>query len=519
MTTPTDTIVAFIDLGTHSVRVLVVRIDASHAYTVLTQQKEAVRLGEGEFTDQHLQPRAIERAVLVCRHFADLARTFGATEIIAVATSATREAHNQGELLQLLREEAQLDMRVISGLEEARLIYLGVASGVHLGEQLATFIDIGGGSTEVIIGNQRQYVELDSMKLGTIRLLTAFMPGETGPISAERYAAMQQHVRNSAVRIAQRFRAHPTRLAFGSSGSVENLAAIAARVLYQRQPERQEVLTSADLARVVTLLRGLTLDERRKLPGINPERADIIIPGAVILETLMQELGLKEIRVSDRGLREGLLQDYLARNHYTPEVQEMSVRARSVLHLGHRCGFDAPHAAQVARLALELFDSARAAGLHTLGAWERELVEDAAQLHDVGSFISYNNHHRHSYYLISNADLLGFDQTELAIMATTAFFHRKVFPRQRHPEFAALDIRAQSVVRILCVLLRIAESLDRSHAGLVDSARLTLDGKRIALQLRTQPRCQLELWGVQNHADAVQRVFGRKMTVVVESYG
>jgi len=516
MTTSSGNTVAFLDLGTHSVRVLVVRIDANHSYTVLTQQKEAVRLGEGEFTDHHLQPAAIDRAVLVCRHFAELARSFGADEIIAVATSATREAHNQADLLRQLREDAQLDMRVISGLEEARLIYLGVASGVHLGDQLATFLDIGGGSTEVIVGNQRQYIDLDSMKLGAIRLAMLLIPGETGPISAERYAAMQRHVRNSAVRIVQRFGKHPTQLAFGSSGTIENLAAVSARAFYQRLPERHEVLTATDLTRVVTLLRGLTLDERRKLPGLNPERADIIIPGAAILETLMQELNLKSIRVSDRGLREGLLQDYLARTFYAPEVREMSVRARSVLHLGHRCGFDATHAAQVSRLALDLFDSARAAGLHTLGSWERELLNYASQLHDVGSFISYNNHHRHSYYLISNADLLGFDQTELAIMATTAFFHRKVFPRNRHPEFAALDVRAQAVVRILCVLLRIAESLDRSHAGLVESARLSLDGKRIVLRLRTHQRCQLELWGVQNHGDAVQRVFGHKMSVVME---
>ena len=517
MATPQGDVIAFIDLGTHSVRLLVVRIDSGHAYTVLTQQKEAIRLGEGEFLDQQLQPAAIERAVLVCRHFAEMARSFGATDIVAVATSATREAHNQGELLRLLREEAKVDMRVISGLEEARLIYLGVVSGLHLGHQLATFIDIGGGSTEVIIGHQREYLDLDSLKLGTLRLAVQFIGNETGPISAERYAAMQQYVRDSAVRFTQRFHGRPTPLAFGSSGTIENLAALAARTLYNRLPERHETLSLADLGKVAAMLRGLTVDERRKLPGLNPERADIIVPGAAILETLMQDLGLTAIRVSDRGLREGLLQDYLARHYYSPEVREMSVRARSVLHLGSRCGFDAAHAMQVARLAGQLFDSARDAGLHTFGPWERDLLGWAAQLHDIGAFVSYSNHQRHGYYLISNADLLGFDQTELAIMATTVFFHRKVFPRPRYPEFAVLDARAQEIVRIFCVLLRLAESLDRSHAGLVDSVTLIPGrNKHLTLRLHAQQPCPLECWGVQNHADAVKKAFGRKLVVETE---
>jgi len=195
------------------------------------------------------------------------------------------------------------------------------------------------------------------------------------------------------------------------------------------------------------------------------------------------------------------------------------VRARSVLRLANLCSVDTRHASHVAYLALELFDSARAAGLHALGAWERELLGYAGQLHDIGAFLSYTNHHAHSYYLIHHADLLGFDQLELQIMATAAFFHRRTFPRKRHPEFAALDVRAQSIVRVLCVLLRIAESLDRSHAGLVEHARFVAAGriaagrKSVTLRLYAPRGCQLELWGVQHHVDAVEKAFGRKMAV------
>lgn len=514
-TAATDDVVALIDLGTNSLRLLLVRIAPNHAYTVITQQKEMVRLGEGEFGDDQLQPAAIARTVQVCRQFTALAKRYEAREIVAVATAATREAHNQAALLDALREQAGLDIRVISGMEEARLIYLGVSTGVHMGERTAAFLDIGGGSTEVIIGDQRQYFDLESLKLGAIRLAALFPIGD-GPVSADAYDAIQKHVRNTAVRSVQRLRAYPVTLAFGSSGTIENLANIAARALHGRAPARPPELTRAELAEVVTLLRKLPLEERRKVPGLTPERADIILHGAAILQTLMDELDLSTIITSDRGLRDGLLQDYLARERDTAHLFELSVRARSVLRLAQTCGVDTRHASHVAHLALELFDSAQAAGLHTLGAWERELLGYAGQLHDIGAFLSYTNHHAHSYYIIHNADLLGFDQLELNIIATAAFFHRRTLPRKRHPEFAALDERAQAIVRVLCVLLRIAESLDRSHAGLVEHARVVATTRKaLTLRLYAPRGCQLELWGVQHHADAVEKVFGRKMTVEV----
>jgi len=511
--TSTDHVIGFLDLGTNSARLLLVRINPNHAYTVITQQKETVRLGEGEFDENTLQPEAMERTILVCRKFGELARASGAGEIIAVATSAVRDATNQREFLERLNAEAQLDMRVISGREEARLIYQGVASGVHLGNKNALFIDIGGGSAEVIVGNQHAYHDLDSLKLGAIRLTMLFMPGETGPISPARYAALQQHVRSTAVRFVQRARPFDAHLAFGSSGTVENLTSIAARVIHNRRPLRHETLTQPELREVVSLLCALPLEERRKVPGINPDRADIIIAGAAVLETLMQELKLPVIHASDRGLRDGLLVDYLLRTEALPAMKELSVRAQSVLRLGRICNFDERHAAHVAQLAMTLFDSARECKLHHLGSWERELLGWAAQLHDIGTFLSYANHHAHGYYFIRNADLLGFDQMELSIIAATAYFHRKVFPRQRHPEFAQLDDRAQQIVRVLCVLLRIAESLDRSHAGLVETARFRLDGnKRLLLDVGGQD-CQLELWGVKAHESAVEKLFGRKLVV------
>jgi exopolyphosphatase/guanosine-5'-triphosphate,3'-diphosphate pyrophosphatase len=511
-------LVAFMDIGTNSIRLLVVRIHPDHSTTVVTQLKQMVRLGEGEFTAQQaLQPEAIDRAVAVVRHFARLARSYGAVDIIAVATAATREATNQREFVRRVRREAHLDVRVVSGPEEARLIYLGVASGAHLGDKQAFFIDIGGGSTEVIIGTQHQHHYLNSLRLGAIRLTTQFLPNEQGPIAPQQYARLQRYIQHHTVHAVRELRAHRIDLALGSSGTIENLADIALRMSARRRLQRNDVVSYKDLKQAIMKLGTLSLAERRQVPGINPERADIIIAGAAILDVLMRELALPAIQVSDRGLRDGLLADYLLRHGHTPLLDGMSVRERSVLQLGRACHFDAAHGCTTARLAQAVFHSARTAGLHTFGAWECELLAHAAMLHRIGTFLTYNDYQAHSAYFIRNANLLGFDQTEIAIIAATALYHRKAMPHAEHPEFAALDRRAQKIVLVLCVLLRLAESLDRSHAGLVQQACLSIQGaSQAVLTLYSAADCQIEIWAVERHREAFRKVFGRSLDITVQ---
>ena len=509
--------VGFIDLGTNSVRLLLVRINSNHSYTVLSEQKETVRLGEGEFRRNTLQPEAMRRAGLVCTRFAEIARSRGASEVLAVATSATREAENRAAFVRHLRRVAGIDVRVISGKEEARLIYLGVASGVNIGGRQTLFIDVGGGSTEVIIGDQQQHRFLDSLKLGAIRLSSMFFrTGDVGPVSATRYARIQRYIRTRSVRTLERLREFKIEQTIASSGTAMNLAEIAMRKEHKRGLMKGDVVARAQMRDIVEMLCSLPLERRREVPGINPDRADIIIAGAAILETLMQELNLPDIGISERGLREGLPIDYLSRADNAHLFEQTSFRERSVLELGRRCGFDEPHARQVVRISWELFDSAREAGLHSLGEWERELLEHACLLHDVGAFVSYTNHRAHSYYVIRNADLLGFDQTEISIIAAVALFHHKAFPRLKHPEFAELDKRSREIVRVLCTFLRIAESLDRSHLQALSQARLRAgDKKSIVLEITPARECHLELWEVRNHERAFEKVFGRKLSVRV----
>ena len=512
--------VAFMDIGTNSIRLLIVRVNPNRSTNVLLQLKQTVRLGEGEFDDQVLQPKAVDRAVSVTQQFASLIRSHGADDVIAVATAATREARNQREFVQRLQEAAQLDVRVVSGQEEARLIYLGVSSGFHLEDKQAFFIDIGGGSTEVIVGTQYAYRYLNSLRLGAIRLAAQFPAGAHGVMSPHAYSRVVNFAQRHAVHTLREVRSHPIDLAIGSSGTIENLADVAIRRYANRRLQRDDELTAPRLQETVRMLGAMPLKERRRVPGLNPERADIVLAGAAILEAFMQALELPAIRVSERGLREGLLMDFLIRHGHAPALQDLSVRRRSVLELGRTCHFEEPHARTTARLALMLFDSASAAKLHPFGAWERELLECAALLHRIGAFLTYNNYQAHTYYLIRNADLLGFDQTEIAIIAATALFHRKALPQREHPEFANLERQAQKVVRILSLLLRLAESLDRSHAGKVRRAHFRLHGTPgIVLVIHAVQDCQIELWALKKHTAAFQKVFGREleMEVVTES--
>lgn len=508
-------IVAFIDIGTNSVRMLIVRFNPNHSYSILSRQKQQIRLGEGEFDDEEIKSDAIERACLVCRKFVDLARTFNTEEFVAVATSAAREASNQNELLTRLRRDAMLDVRVISGREEARLIYLGVSSAMHLGDRQAFFIDIGGGSTEISLGGQRQYQILDSFKLGAIRLTNLFFPKNfTGPVPPDQYRTIQQYVQNEIIRPVQNMRRQRIELAVGSSGTVMNLAEIAEKLYHPHDAPAELVLNYRDLRKVIDLLCSLPLDQRKKIPGINSERADIIVAGAAILDTFMKELSIETLMTTSRGLQDGLLVDYLSRMDNFPLFGTLSPRESSVLQLGRSCGINESHARTVTSLVLEIFDSAKEIKLHHFGDPDRELLEYAAFLHDIGSFISFTNHHAHSYYIIKNSELLGFDQKEIDIMANIARFHRKKKPRRKHLEVLDLDEREQEMVMILSTFVRLGESLDRSHAGLVQHARFVKNEKNeVVLEIMAQDDCQLEVWGVEAEKRAFEKVFGKNLVV------
>jgi exopolyphosphatase/guanosine-5'-triphosphate,3'-diphosphate pyrophosphatase len=264
------------------------------------------------------------------------------------------------------------------------------------------------------------------------------------------------------------------------------------------------------------MLCSLPLEDRRSVPGINPMRADIIIGGAAILDVLMEELGIQELRISDRGLRDGLLRDYLARHGHSDVVSGLPLRMLSVLQLGRSCRFNEQHARQTASLSLQLFESAREAGLHALDEEDRELLEYAALLHHIGSFLTYTSYQKHSQYLVRNADLLGFDEYEVTLMAHVVGNHRGSLQRKRDPELAALPAQSQRTVVVLSTLLRLAEHLDRGQSSNVSSARLVAGSSgRVVLEMSASRDCQVEVSGLETQREVFARVFGRRLELRV----
>lgn len=510
-------IISFIDLGTNSARLLVIRLNPNHSYAVLTQQKQVVRLGEGEFADNFLAPEAIERTVVVLSCFAEMARSYGSSEIIAVATSATRDARNREALITRIREAAGFELNVISGPEEARLIWLGVSSGVDIGKSKSLFIDIGGGSTEIIVGDQTRTFLLRSLKLGALRTTNSFIsPTLSGPVPGPVIQAIRKHIRSRASHTIRHVVGKKIQQAFGSSGTITSLEAIAAGMKGLPVPHRQGVLTLSELSTVVLYLCGLSLKDRRTVSGLNPDRADIIIAGALILETLLQEAGMKEIIVSARSLRDGLLVDYLSRIPGFSYAKPKSVRAASISQLGRSCHINEPHAHHVQHLALSLFDSALAAGFHTFSETGRELLFYAAYLHDIGQFISFSSHHQHSFYVITHAPLLGFNEHEILLIALIAKYHRKKMPRRKDSGFSLLSNEDRVMVHILALFLRMAEDLDRSHDGRVVSARFVVDDRQKAiLSLVCNSDCTLEQWAILGDIRSFESILKKGLRIEI----
>lgn len=509
---------AAIDIGTNSVRLAVVR-DEGNRLTTLAVHREVVRLGEGEFETNRMLPEAIARGALVCSRFADVARGFGAREIVAFATSAVREAENREEFIERVRRDADIEVRVISGVEEARLIWLGVSSGFELSDRRAVLIDIGGGSTEMIVGDTVSHLMLDSMKLGAVRLSNMFFR-ETGPVSPDAFAKVQRYVRGVATQPIRRVREKGFDLMLGSAGTITTMADIVARRAGEPpvNTQRNASFRTSDLRDATQMLCRLSLEDRRKVPGMDPGRAEIILGGASILLTLMEALGVERMTISERGLRDGILLDHQLREREALErYQSLSVRRRSILQLASACNYEREHSEHTARLALQMFDQLRQAHLHTYGNAERELLEYAAITHDIGMFLSHSNHQKHAYYLIRNSDLLGFNDTEIDTIANVAFYHRKGLPKKRHPNLDDQDRRGRKRISVLAAILRVAEGLDRSHLGLVKEVHLKLERspRRFVLTLCSPVDCQLEVWGVQNSRDLFEYVFGAPLIVRV----
>src|SRR4051794_12804816 len=503
---------AAIDIGTNSIHLLLAQPLEGARFETLGTEKEMVRLGSGSGDMKELAPDAIDRGVACLERFRRIAELSNAS-IRAVATSAVREAENRDVFLRRARDEAAIDVEVISGVEEARLIHLGVLQAVPVFEQRLFLIDIGGGSTELLVGERGHALDARSVKLGAIRLTDHFFRNE--PITAADASACRTYVRAFLFPVLRDLRRHGFDVAVGSSGTVLNLAEMA----QARRGDRERRSGSGNLsftrveldAVVDELLACGRAKDRGQLPGLDASRADIIVAGALLLQQVMAELHIEEMIASEYALREGLLLDTLQRAEHASLHHLADIRYDGVIHLASLVPDEREHGDHTADLAVQLFDAT--AFLHHLGEDERELLEAAALLANVGLVISHARHHLHSYYVIRGAEhLTGFTDHEIEIIAQVARYHRKSEPKAKHVEFGALPPEDQRIVRVLAGILRIAIALDRSYSGVVRSINCKDDGDTLHIHPDAEGDPPLELYPADERKSLREPMPGRAIS-------
>lgn len=512
--------VAAIDIGSNSVHMVTARV-GGRDFEIIDRVKEMVGLARGTLTAGRLSPQAMEFGFRTLAAFKRLAERQGADPILAVATSAVREAANGGEFVLRAWEELGLHIDVITGDEEARLIFEAVRHAVDFRGERPLVIDIGGGSVEVVLGSGKTLQWRESLKLGVVRMTERFIHSD--PPKAVEVATLRSYLEQTLAPTMARVRlARPT-LLVGTSGTLQNLAAMAAATRVGKLPAKlaNQRLKRKDLARLTALILEVNARERANIPGLDNRRVDIVPAGAVLAQVLMEGSGLDTMRVCDWALREGIILDFISSHAEELEAAEKvpDVRRRSVLRLAHRFRHDEAHANHVAHLALSLFDAIQP--IHKMGPGERELLEYAALLHDIGLYVSHAKHHRHSYYLITQGELRGFSAEEIEVMALVARFHKGAPPKPSSEELANLAPKTRQLVLRLVALLRLADSLDRSHHRIVTAVRLGRGNGALELRIDSAGRdAELELWAASRKGSELwEKYFGTELKLRLTSGG
>ena len=504
---------AAIDIGTNSVHMIVVRVRPDFSFEVVDREKEMVRLGAGGLDGKKLTREAMTSALQALSKFERLARSHQVDEILAAATSATREAENGGEFLAAIEQTTGIRPRIITGTDEARLIHLAAVYGVDT-PKATVVIDIGGGSVEITLGAGPKVQFARSFKIGVIRLTERFVT--TDPLSGRDERKLVKHISEEVDRYVGHIVAAGFDRVIGTSGTILSIGTVATALDRGTVPSeiRNLRVSAKSIRKFRKEVTELDLEKRLQLPGLDPRRADLTVAGAVLIDTLLRKLNADEITLCDLALREGLVLDYVHRHR--SEIARVDrypdVRRRSTIELAERCNWEADHSKQVTRLALTLFDQTKE--LHGLGDREREWLEYASLLHDIGNHISYERHHQHSYYLIKNGDLRGFEPDEIEVIALLTRYHRRAMPKRGHPGYGKLSKPLRRIVKTLSVFLRLAETLDRSRNGVVRKIDIRGRAGVMRLDVYSVGDSELEVWAANRQLDVLEATLGRPARIV-----
>ncbi len=513
--------IAAIDMGSNSFHIVVAEINPeTQSFKVLDRLRETVRLGtfHEPKTVKELSETDMKRGFDTLKRFKKLAEGHHVTEIFGSATSAVREAINGRTWLKEVRSKLDIDAHVISGVEEARLIYLGVLSATELQGRRIGVVDIGGGSTELIIADEQFIYHLSSSKIGAVRFTEKDLQDETD--IETKIGFLENHIEGLiSTKIQEIENVGGFDILIGTSGTVRNLAKIDYRMNNFLDSDstpnlNQYKLTLESLSKIIEKMIKTPKEKRADVFDISKNRAEIILTGAIILRTIMNMLKAKEIIYCDRALREGLIVDRLLQKGVIGNRLEyqQTIRQRSVYELGNKYHFNKEHAFQVKKLVSKIFDQTKGT-LHEYGNHEKELLEASAILHDIGSLVTHNDHHKHSYYLIKNSGLLGFNDEEVELIANIARYHRQSNPKDTHPNFQNLTRDQKKLVKELSSFLRIAEGLDKGHKCAIKDIVIVPNSTKKKLKCKMVSNideydCELEKWSAEGKSKELKKEFG-----------
>jgi exopolyphosphatase / guanosine-5'-triphosphate,3'-diphosphate pyrophosphatase len=511
---------AAIDIGSNSIKMAVVDAAAPNSFAVLSREREVVRLGHETLRKGRIPTEAIERAVTCVQRFKNIADSCQAEILVAVATASVREARNAPQFLKEVEKKTGVQAEVLSGVEEARLIGLAASHGCALAGATNINIDIGGGSTEISVFRDGSALSLYSVRVGAVRLTERYISSD--PPKAKELSNLKSEVHAAFERPARELRNAKWQRASGTSGTILALGASLRSTTSKTGKNQAAAPTETEiplsqLARLNAELASMNLVERRALKGISAQRSEIIVAGGYILEGAMRALGINVISTCDWALREGVIIDRLREweDESRPPVPDFAdQKLRGVHAVGRRFGYEETHARQVARLAEKLFDSL--AGSENLTRHHRTLMLAGALLHDVGYHIAHDSHQKHALYLITNSELTGFSEAERAVIANIARYHRGSLPKERHPEFAALNNADRETVCKLGAIVRLADALDRSHDSRVNDLICDPGPGRLDVQICSNLECDNELLEIERKRDLFEEVFQRNLTFRVQ---
>jgi exopolyphosphatase/guanosine-5'-triphosphate,3'-diphosphate pyrophosphatase len=506
--------IAAIDAGSNALRLIVGSVNDSWQVEPVENVRLPVRLGRDAFSNGVLQERTIQQAVNAFLHFQRVAESLGVVRTRAVATSAMREAGNSDILIDRIARTSGIEVEIIGGAEEARLIHLAVAKAVNLKGKRAVLIDIGGGSVEVTISENENITSLESFNMGTVRLLEKLDgrkasyprgPGKTQPFGM----LVREYAEAARRRINHEIGPAHVHVCVGTGGNVEELGRLRQKFLRETDGS---LITLKELDELIQALGALTVKQRMRKFNLQPDRADVILPAAIVLQTVAQEAHVRHIDIPGVGLKDGVLIELADQLRTGPHAPRHEQVWESAMQLGRKYRIDVDHAARIANLAGQLFDQSHS--LHDLGEEERLLLEVASLLHDIGHFINTIDHDRHGYYILKANPLIGLNDHQQEIVANLVRYHRRSMPASDDPNFKSLPPRDRIKVTKLSALLRLADGMDVSHAGHVLSASLQEGKKGWSLRLRGKGDLMIEKWALDKRRGMFEETFGVPLQIL-----